>query len=73
MLTATQLNAQNDGSRGLFGMGPKSTESNRDGEGMGLGGATEENPTGAPLGNGIAVLVAVGAGYVLVKRKEDKQ
>jgi hypothetical protein len=36
-----------------------------------LGGATQEDPTNAPLGSGIAVLVAAGAGYALLKRKEE--
>ena len=36
-----------------------------------LGGATQEDPTTAPLGGGIAVLVAAGAGYALLKRKEE--
>ena len=36
-----------------------------------LGGATQEDPTNAPFGSGIAVLVAAGAGYALLKRKEE--
>lgn len=44
--------------------------SNRDG-GIGLGNAETENPT--PVGSGIAILTAIGAGYALLKRKEDKQ
>ncbi len=32
-----------------------------------------EDPTQAPLGSGIAVLVAAGAGYALIKRKEEQQ
>lgn len=39
--------------------------------GMELGGAIKENPT--PLGGGIALLVAAGAGYALLKRKEEQQ
>ena len=73
-LTANNLNAQNDGNRGLFGRGVTSDNaeySNRDG-GIGLGGAETEDPT-APLGSGIVVLTAIGAGYALLKRKEDKQ
>ena len=41
------------------------------GEGISLGGAESENPT--PVGSGIIVLMAAGAGYALLKRKEDKQ
>ena len=39
-----------------------------------LGGVTNsENPETAPLGSGIAMLVAAGAGYALLKRKEEQQ
>ena len=72
MLSANNLNAQNGG--GLFGRGMTSDNaeySNRDG-GVSLGGAEAEDPT-APLGSGIVVLTAIGAGYALLKRKEDKQ
>ena len=66
-------------SGGLFGFG---NDSNSNGlfanlrgeeEGMGLGDATQENPMEGPIGSGIAILMAAGAGYVLLKRKEDKQ
>ena len=40
-------------------------------ESIGLGGTTQENPT--PMGSGIAVLLVAGAGYTLLKRKEDKK
>ena len=65
----------------MFGLGSKATEQNdnygmmkggyRGGEGIGLGGAENENPT--PVGSGIAILTAIGAGYALLKRKENKQ
>ena len=81
MLTATQLNAQNGG--GVFARGGNTDNAdnvsmmNRDGagieNGVSLGGATTENPTEAPLGSGIAFLVAAGVGYTLLKKKEDKQ
>ena len=80
MLTATQLNAQNGG--GVFARGGNSDNAdnvnmmNCDGSnnnGIGLGGATTENPTETPLGSGIAILVVAGVGYTLLKRKEDKQ
>ena len=71
LLKASNLHAQNDGNRGLFGRGDNVEYSgNRDG-GIGLGGAESENPT--PVGSGIIVLMAAGAGYALLKRKEDKQ
>jgi hypothetical protein len=81
MLTATQMNAQNGG--GVFARGGNTDNAdnvsmmNRDGagieNGVSLGGATTENPTEAPLGSGIAFLVAAGFGYTLFKKKEDKQ
>lgn len=80
MLTATQLNAQHGG--GMFARGGNADNAdnvslmNRNGSninnGVDLGGAMTENPTEAPVG-GIAILVAAGAGYALLKRKEDKQ
>ena len=42
------------------------------GSGFELGGSTNENPDAAPLGSGIAMLVAAGAGYALLKRKEEQ-
>lgn len=45
-----------------------------DSEGFILGGAQNENPTtDAPLGSGIVLLMAAGAGYALLKRKEEQQ
>ncbi len=45
-----------------------------DSEGFTLGGAQNENPTtDAPLGSGIVILMAAGAGYALLKRKEEQQ
>ena len=42
--------------------------------GFDLGGVTnKENPTDAPLGSGIVMLMAAGAGYALLKRKEEQQ
>ena len=39
-----------------------------------LGEANNENPTTeAPLGSGIVMLMAAGAGYALLKRKEEQQ
>lgn len=39
--------------------------------GLTPGDATNENP--APLGSGIVILMAAGAGYALLKRKEEQQ
>lgn len=81
MLTATQLNAQHGG--GMFARGGNTDNAdnvsmmNRDGagieNGVSLGGAMTENPTEAPVGGGIAILVVAGVGYTLLKRKEDMQ
>ena len=78
LLWPLQTSAQEGG---LFGLGSKATEQNdnygmmkggyRGGEGVGLGGAESENPT--PVGSGIIILMAAGAGYAMLKRKEDKQ
>lgn len=39
-----------------------------------LGGILfNENPTEAPLGSGLIVLVAAGAGYALLKKKEEEK
>lgn len=45
----------------------------RSGTGFTLGGAENENPTEAPLGSGVVLLMAAGAGYALLKRKEEQQ
>lgn len=46
----------------------------RSGTGFTLGGAENENPTSeAPLGSGVVLLMAAGAGYALLKRKEEQQ
>ena len=77
LLLPLTMTAQYDESRyGLqpwFGssmMGKENGGGNRD-EGIALSGAESENPT--PVGSGIIVLMAAGAGYALLKRKEDKQ
>ena len=40
------------------------------GDGIGLGGATQENPT--PVGSGLLILTIAGAGYAIVRRKSCK-
>ena len=69
MLLATNLTAQNGG--GIFERGfvSDNVESNNRDGGIGLGGAQSEDPT-SPLGSGIAILTAIGAGYALLKRKQ---
>ena len=76
LLVPTTMNAQSGGSRGIFDRGFEASESTRDGGGMEWqgGGMTPQNPNEeAPLGSGLMLLVAAGAGYAALKRKEDKQ
>jgi hypothetical protein len=40
------------------------------GSSMSLGNATETDPT-VPLGSGLLIMVAAGAGYAIYKKKED--
>ena len=80
-LTANNLNAQNDGSRGLFGMGASPADNQygnsegsmlRQGEPTNINGMTNQTFE-TPLGGGIAILLAAGLGYVALKKKEDEQ
>ena len=81
MLLPLTMNAQyRENQYGLQEWGQTSLLGRQDGDGtrssgggIGLESATQENPTNAPLGSGIAILVAAGAGYALLKRKEEKQ
>lgn len=79
-LTATNLNAQNDGSRGLFGMGASPADNQygnsegsmlRQGDPTDISGGITNDGFGAPLGSGIAILIGAGLGYVALKKKED--
>lgn len=76
-LTANNLNAQNDGNRGLFGRGGEIEYSNREsGSGMEWtgGGMVAQDPTEqAPLGSGLMLLMAASAGYAIVKSKSGKE
>ena len=82
-LTANNMNAQNDDSRGILGRGtsvenPQNgsktlfhKNGDRDGENtydITNNGIGQEN---APLGSGIAILIGAGLGYVALKKKED--
>lgn len=58
---------------GMFGLHDRDANF---GAGADIGGLTfeQEDPTidpNAPIGSGIAILVAAGAGYALLKRKEE--
>ena len=72
MLLPRTMNAQSDG---FFRGGNNDNSEYRDaislgGNGMSLGdNPTQENPS--PLGSGLMVMVAAGAGYVALKKKED--
>ena len=74
------LNAQSDGflrggsgdyfnrdEGGTLGLGSANLETPSSG-GMDLGGMTQEDPT--PLGSGLLILTAIGAGYAALKRKQ---
>lgn len=82
MLLTSSLNAQ-ERNGGLFGIqSPKENTGgimNRDGgmnsngNGFTLGGLTDEDPTApAPLGSGLLVMVAAGAGYAIVKKNKKQ-
>ena len=83
-LTANNMNAQNDGSRGMFGRGA-SFESAEQGSktlfrndyvnrgDASISGEITNDGFGAPLGSGIAILLGAGLGYVALKKKEDEQ
>lgn len=72
MLSPLAMNAQYD--EGKFGLQPwlgtSSEESRNDNE---KEGETMETENRTPLGSGIAIFVAAGAGYAMLKKKGDKQ
>ena len=75
MLLPTTMNAQSDGFfrggndgnqyRGTEGIGNETFGSND------TFGPYSNNTVEAPLGSGIMILIAAGAGYVALKKKED--
>ena len=80
MLLPTNLNAQYDGSRGLFVRGETADNvaySTRDGllniNSNTDGGISNDDFNETPLGSGIAILIGAGLGYMALKKKEDKQ
>ena len=85
MLTANNLNAQNEGGSGLFGRGESSTrfDHSSNSRGMmnvtGIPGNSEEGISNygigeeVPLGSGLVILLGAGLGYVALKKKEDEQ
>ena len=72
---ATNAQQYYGGNRGLFGRGINIENSNRDG-GMEWsdGGMTPQDPTQeVPLSSELLILMAAGASFAALKRKEDKQ
>ena len=74
LVTSNDLNAQNESSRGLFGLGKSSADydysGNRVGEnGVTIGGMQNDNPT--PLGGGLLIMLGAGVGYVALKKKKE--
>ena len=73
-LAATNLAAQNDGSRGLFERGASADYTDRSNSTYNYLVSTQnfgqEAPT-TPLGSGIGLLLAAGAGYVALRRKKS--
>ena len=62
-------NAQSDG----FFKSNDYENSSRDGMGIGLpGGHGQEGDSPAPLGSGILILTAMGAGYAIARRKREE-
>ena len=80
-LTATNLNAQNDDCRGIFGRGAsienpeqgRKTLFNKNTDRGAASGDITNQTFETPLGGGIAILLAAGLGYVALKKKEDEQ
>ena len=67
MLLPMTMNAQNDD---FFRGSDEMT--NREAEAISVtGGITNQQFGEAPLGSGLLILVAAGAGYVALKKKED--
>lgn len=67
MIMPTTINAQSDG---FFRGGETGNYENRT-EGMSLGKATPENPTTVPVGSGLLIMVAAGAGYAVTRRRRS--
>ena len=73
--------AQYEENRGLFGRGGSSADYSygsgeslmRQGEPNTIGTITNDSFGDAPLGSGIAILIAAGAGYAVVRRKRSRK
>ena len=73
MLSTTNLNAQYDGNRGLFGRGDNAENDNRGYSTLDLTVNAQDFGQDVPLGGGIAILISMGISYVALKRKENEQ
>ena len=88
MLSATNVNAQNDGNRGFFGRGQKTETSPSRGM-MNVSGGSITNQTygsnqdgfgitnqtygdNAPLGSGLLMMTAAAMGYAAMKRNKKQ-
>ena len=69
MLLPTTMNAQSGGSDNWFRGGSDNYE-NRDGVAAEIG-ITNQQMEQAPIGSGLLIMVFAGAGYALIKKKED--
>lgn len=75
LLLPVTMIAQQGGTDGFFGSKNSDDYQNRgtiqlSGSGdFNLGGASQENPT--PMGSGLLIMVVAGAGYALLKKKEE--
>ena len=75
MIVLLPFSTTAQGSDGFFRANESENYQNRDisiTSGTTLGGATQMDPT-APLGSGLLVMVAAGAGYVALKRRNSKK
>ena len=65
--------SQNNGENGLFGMGALYDRGNRNGSPLVLPGMHDsDQDQDGPLGSGIAVLVGLGAAYLVGKRRKEE-
>ena len=62
------------GTTGMLNQGFDSNQGNLNNQDFGgTHGGLANQTFGAPLGGGIVILLAVGAGYAILKRKEDEK
>ena len=64
-LFVSTINAQSD----CFFRGYNDTDITREGDSDGINGGITNNNFGAPIGNGLLIMVGVGAAYAVIRRK----